>query len=67
MTATYFEIIHDENGSYENENTNLLSNISFFKRYNGNIFWVTSPFGGESFQHILKEVYEINLYLIPLK
>ena len=59
------QIIHDENGTYENENTNFLSNISFFKRYNGNIYGVTGTFGGENFQYILKEVYEINLYKIP--
>ena len=59
------QIIHDENGTYENENTNFLSNISFFKRYNGNIYGVTGTFGGKNFQNILKEVYEINLYKIP--
>ena len=59
------QIIHDENGTYENENTNFLSNISFFKRYNGNIYGVTGTFGETNFQDILKEVYEINLYKIP--
>jgi CRISPR/Cas system-associated endonuclease/helicase Cas3 len=59
------QIIHDENGTYENENTNFLSNISFFKRYNGNIYGVTGTFGGKNFQDILKEVYEIKLYKIP--
>ena len=59
------QIIHDENGTYENENTNFLSNISFFKRYNGNIYGVTGIFGGINFQNILKEVYEIDLYTIP--
>ena len=59
------EIIHDEKGTFENESTNFLSNISFFKRYNGNIYGVTGTFGGESFQHILKEIYKINLFIIP--
>ena len=59
------QIIHDENGTYENENTNFLSNISFFKRYNGNIYGVTGTFGGKNFQNILKEVYEVKLYIIP--
>ena len=59
------QIIHDENGTYENENTNFLSNISFFKRYNGNIYGVTGTFGGKNFQNILKEVYEVSLYTIP--
>jgi len=59
------QIIHDEKGTFENENTNFLSNISFFKRYNGNIYGVTGTFGGESFQNILKEVYKINLFIIP--
>ena len=59
------QIIHDENGTYENENTNFLSNISFFKRYDGNIYGVTGTFGGNNFQNILKEVYEVKLYIIP--
>ena len=59
------QIVHDENGTFENENTNFLSNISFFKRYNGNIYGVTGTFGGKNFQDILKEVYEIKLYKIP--
>ena len=42
-----------------------MSNISFFKRYNGNIYGVTGTFGGENFQNILKEVYKINLFIIP--
>ena len=29
------QIIHNAKGTYENENTNFLSNISFFKRYKG--------------------------------
>ena len=59
------QIIHDENGTYENENTNFLSNISFFNRYNGNIYGVTGTFGGKNFQDILREVYRIKLYKIP--
>ena len=59
------QIIHNTKGTFENENTNFLSNISFFKRYNGNIFGVTGTFGGSNFQYILKKVYEINLYKIP--
>jgi preprotein translocase subunit SecA len=59
------QIIHNAKGTYENENTNFLSNISFFKRYNGKIFGVTGTFGGENFQYILKEIYKINLYKIP--
>ena len=59
------QIIHNTKGTYENENTNFLSNISFFKRYNGNIYGVTGTFGGENFQYILKKVYEINLFKIP--
>ena len=61
----FLQIIHDEKGTYENESTNFLSNISFFKRYNGNIFGVTGTFGGSCFQFILKEVYEIDLFIIP--
>ena len=59
------QIIHNTKGTFENENTNFLSNISFFKRYNGNIYGVTGTFGGPNFQYILKKVYEINLYKIP--
>ena len=59
------QIIHDENGTFENENTNFLSNISFFNRYDGNIYGVTGTFGGKNFQDILKEVYKIKLYKIP--
>ena len=59
------QIIHNTKGTYENENTNFLSNVSFFKRYKGNIYGVTGTFGGENFQYILKKVYEINLYKIP--
>ena len=59
------QIIHNTKGTYENENTNFLSNISFFKRYKGNIYGVTGTFGGENFQYILKKVYEITLYKIP--
>ena len=59
------QIIHDENGTYENENTNFLSNISFFNRYNGNIYGVTGTFGGKNFQDILREVYKIKLFKIP--
>ena len=59
------QIIHNTKGTYENENTNFLSNISFFKRYNGNIYGVTGTFGGDNFQYILRKVYEITLYKIP--
>ena len=59
------QIIHNVKGTYENENTNFLSNISFFKRYNGNIYGVTGTFGGANFQFILKTIYEVNLYKIP--
>ena len=59
------QIIYNVKGTYENENTNFLSNISFFKRYKGNIFGVTGTFGGENFQYILREIYKINLYKIP--
>ena len=61
----FLQIIHDAKGTYENENTNFLSNISFFKRYKGNIFGVTGTLGGESFRHILREVYKVNLMIIP--
>ena len=61
----FLQIIHDEKGTYENENTNFLSNISFFKRYNGNIFGVTGTLGSESFRYILREVYKVNLIIIP--
>ena len=59
------QIIHNTKATFENENTNFLSNISFFKRYNGNIYGVTGTFGGSNFQYILKKVYEINLCKIP--
>ena len=59
------QIIHNVKGTYENENTNFLSNISFFKRYNGNIYGVTGTFGGDNFQYILRTVYEIDLFKIP--
>ena len=59
------QIIHNVKGTFENENTNFLSNISFFKRYKGNIYGVTGTFGGENFQFILRTIYEINLYKIP--
>ena len=59
------QIIHNVKGTFENENTNFLSNISFFKRYKGNIYGITGTFGGENFQYILKTIYEINLYKIP--
>ena len=59
------QIIHNTKGTFENENTNFLSNISFFKRYKGNIFGVTGTFGGSNFQFILKKVYGINLFKIP--
>ncbi len=59
------QIIHNVKGTYENENTNFLSNISFFKRYNNNIYGVTGTFGGENFQYILREIYKINLFKIP--
>ena len=58
------QIIHNVKGTYENENTNFLSNISFFKRYNNNIYGVTGTFGGENFQYILREIYKINLFKI---
>ena len=61
----FLQIINDEKGTYENESTNFLSNISFFKRYNGRIFGVTGTFGGAGFQYILKEVYNIDLFKIP--
>jgi len=59
------QIIHNAKGTYENENTNFLSNISFFKRYNDNIYGVTGTFGGENFQYILREIYKISLFKIP--
>ena len=59
------QIIHNAKGTFENENTNFLSNISFFRRYKGNIYGVTGTFGGENFQFILRKIYEINLYKIP--
>ena len=59
------QIIHDEKGTYENENTNFLSNISFFQRYKGNMFGVTGTLGGESFKHILRDVYNVGLINIP--
>ena len=59
------QIIHNAKGTFENENTNFLSNISFFRRYEGNIYGVTGTFGGENFQFILRKIYEINLYKIP--
>ena len=43
----------------------FLSNISFFKRYNDNIYGVTGTFGGENFQYILREIYKISLFKIP--
>ena len=61
----YLQIIHNEKGTYENESTNFLSNVSFFKRYNGNIYGVTGTFGGAGFQKILREVYNVNLFKIP--
>ena len=61
----YLQIIHNEKGTFENESTNFLSNVSFFKRYNGNIFGVTGTFGGAGFQKILREVYKVNLFKIP--
>ena len=57
------QIIHDEKGTYENENTNFLSNISFFQRYKGNMFGVTGTLGGESFKHILRNVYNVGLIM----
>ena len=59
------QILFNTKFSFENENTNFLSNISFFKRYNGNIFGVTGTFGGPNFQYILRTVYEVKLYKIP--
>ena len=59
------QIIHNTKGTFENENTNFLSNISFFRRYNGNIYGVTGTFGGSNFQYILKKVYKIDLFKIP--
>ena len=59
------QIIHNTKGTFENVNTNFLSNISFFKRYKGNIYGVTGTFGGDNFQYILKKVYEVSLYKIP--
>ena len=59
------QIIHNTKGTFENENTNFLSNISFFKRFKGNIYGVTGTFGGNNFQYILKKVYEVSLYKIP--
>ena len=59
------QILFNTKYSFENENTNFLSNISFFKRYNGNIFGVTGTFGGSNFQYILRTVYEVKLYKIP--
>ena len=50
----YLQIINNGKGTYENESTNFLSNISFFKRYNGRIYGVTGTFGGINFQKILK-------------
>ena len=61
----FLQIIHDAKGTYENENTNFLSNISFFERYKGNIFGITGTLGGKSFQHILREVYKVSLIIIP--
>ena len=59
------QILFNTKSTYENENTNFLSNISFFKRYKGNIYGVTGTFGGANFQYILKTVYEVKLYKIP--
>ena len=59
------QILFNTKSTYENENTNFLSNISFFKRYKGNIYGVTGTFGGANFQYILRTVYEVKLYKIP--
>ena len=59
------QILHNTKSTFENENTNFLSNISFFKRYKGNLYGVTGTFGGSNFQYILKEVYKVSLYKIP--
>ena len=59
------QILHNTKSTFENENTNFLSNISFFKRYKGNLYGVTGTFGGSNFQYILKTVYKVSLYKIP--
>ena len=59
------QILYNTKSTFENENTNFLSNISFFKRYNGNLYGVTGTFGGCNFQYILKTIYKVNLYKIP--
>ena len=61
----YLQIINNGKGTYENESTNFLSNISFFKRYKGHIYGVTGTFGGINFQNILREIYKVKLYIIP--
>ena len=59
------QILFNTKSTFENENTNFLSNISFFKRYKGNIYGVTGTFGGPNFQYILRTVYEVKLFKIP--
>ena len=61
----FLQIIHNGKGTYENESTNFLSNVSFFKRYKGHIYGVTGTFGGSNFQYILREIYKVKLYIIP--
>ena len=61
----FLQIRFNAKATFENENTNFLSNISFFRRYNGNLYGVTGTFGGSNFQYILKTVYNISLYKIP--
>ena len=64
-THQILQILFNTKSTFENENTNFLSNISFFKRYKGNIYGVTGTFGGPNFQYILRTVYEVKLYKIP--
>lgn len=49
----------------ENLTTNFLSNISFFKRYNQNLFGISGTLGTPSNQESLFKTYNVDIGIIP--
>ena len=61
----YMQIKHNLAMSSENLTSSFISNMEYFKRYNGQIFGMSGTLGSIHEQELLKHVYDIDLAFIP--
>ena len=61
----FLQIKHHLKLTCESLTTNFLSNIGFFKRYGNNLYGLTGTLGSLKAQHILQDVYNVDLHIMP--